>query len=256
MSNKNRIDTRGMVWSFSRLSSYDTCPYQFYATYVLGERDENNGWGILGGHAHETLEYVEKGELAAEEAQHYFHELLPPIIIPSMTDKYVAGIIRDCLHFFEELPNLELDFDKVIDIERKFITEFEGHKFTGFIDAEMKYGKDIVIRDWKTSGESGFKGKKLKEKARQMYLYSKAVKDRYGKYPKRLEFYMLRYQKPIVIDFKLKDYREAVDWAVSTIEKIENDTVFERKPQFFWCKNLCSSTSCENSGNYNKESNE
>ena len=240
------------VYSYSRLSSYDACPYSYYATYRLDERDEDSQWGALGSHAHDTIELVLKKEMDSSFAADYFYSNMPELHFPNMKEGYKERLIGDCLGFFENLPILqsELQFNNVIGIEREFIVDIDGEKLRGFIDAEFKLEDGILNRDWKTSSMSGFSGKELKKKARQLYLYSKSTKEHFGEFPKYLEFYMIKYKKPIRIEFNEKDYQEAIDWALRTIEAINNDKIWEKVESYFKCKNLCSSTSCPLSGNY------
>ena len=42
-----------------------------------------------------------------------------------------------------------------------------------------------------------------------------------------------------VVPFEAADYEEALKWAMGTIKKIEDDTRFVEKKDYFFCHNIC-----------------
>jgi len=238
-----------MIWSFSRLDTLWTCPYSFYSQYILKEEQTDNDWGIIGGSLHTAAEEIVKGNLAQEKAADYFYEGLPEISFPQFKPEYKDKLLGDCIHFLDNFPKIEAE---VLDVERKFLIDIDGNKLRGYIDLELKDDKGIINLDWKTSSLSGFSGKKLRHKAKQLYLYAASTKEHFGEFPHTLRFYMVRGNKPIDIEFNKKDYQEALDWMKRVIEIYENTTEWEKKEQFFFCKNVCGTSSCEFNGNYRK----
>ena len=65
-----------MRWSYSRLSSYRNCPYEFYLNYILNDPDlylpEGNFYAENGSLGHEVLEKVFRKELSADQAAEYY----------------------------------------------------------------------------------------------------------------------------------------------------------------------------------------
>ena len=64
-----------MTWSFSRIHSYEQCPYEFYLNYLFKDEDghriyegEDNFYGAFGSFCHELLAAVFNREISAEEA--------------------------------------------------------------------------------------------------------------------------------------------------------------------------------------------
>ena len=45
-----------MVWSFSRLNSFKTCPYEWYLQYIEGISGEDNFYAEFGSYCHKILE--------------------------------------------------------------------------------------------------------------------------------------------------------------------------------------------------------
>ncbi len=81
---------------------------------------------------------------------------------------------------------------------------------------------------------------------RQLYLYSVAVEQEYGKLPDALCFNCYRTGKFIKEQFDKQKYEETKQWAVSCIEKISNTEEFEPKQNFFSCFYICGvSEHCE-----------
>lgn len=237
-------------WSFSRLDTYNTCPYSYYAKYVLKEEEVPNDWATNGTAVHDTMEFVANKELLPEEAGDYYFHSLPDLNFPTMKEGYKEKLVVDCLSFCENVPNLDLDLDKVIAVEREFEIDVQGETLKGFIDLELRFEDGILNRDWKTSSMSGFTGKKLQHKLKQLYLYSESTKEHFGEYPKYLEFYMVRFQKAIRVEFDKKAHQEAIDWMMRTVEDIYNAKGFPQKEDYFFCNNICGVASCEFNGNY------
>lgn len=245
------INVKDITWSFSSLNSYYTCPYSWYLKKVEKKEDEGSHWGVGGGAAHDTLEEVLKGNLAPEHATSFFVEHCPILTFPTMKEGYADRWVSDTLKFFDNLPEfLKTIKGEVVGIEEDSIVEIEGYKLRCIVDLVLKENNSLIAWDWKSSAASQFTGKKLAEKAKQLYLYSRAVKEIHGKYPDKLVFYLFREQKKIEIPFSRKDYNKTVKWMTDTINKIANEKEWQKSTNFFFCKNICGLTSCPNNGNY------
>jgi hypothetical protein len=232
------------IWSFSRLTTADDCLYSYWSRYEAKEPQENNAWGIGGGHTHDILEKGFKGEIQwGKEAADLWADTLPILDFPSMTTTYVSNYINQSYDFIQSFKGVN---NKVLSVEREFEIDIRGNLLRGFIDLETETENgDLVITDWKSSSKSSFVGKKLAPKARQLYLYAESCKQHYGKYPKEMYFYLYREKLPIKIEWKQEGADEAIEWMCGVIEKVKNATSFPPKPQAdFFCFNVCGVKSC------------
>lgn len=238
-----------MIYSFSRLTSYNQCPYSFYLSYIAEMEQGNNSWGVGGKHSHDVIEAFLKGEIDKDDLADHWMYSMPQLSFPTMKDDYLFRYLEDCYEFFDNFSGVE---EEIIGIEREFLIDIDGIKLRGFIDLETRTEDgNIQLVDWKTSGKSSFVGKKLKEKARQLYLYAISQFEHWGMWPNKMQFRMLKYKGEIIeIPFTQKGLNEAKKWLKDTVAKIESDTKFERKEDFFFCRNLCGFTQCPSNGNY------
>lgn len=235
------------VYSYSRLTTFESCPHAFNEKYNNKYEEGENGWGLGGGHAHAVIEAVLKGEIPPEDAADKWLNELPDLGFPTMTTSYVEKYIAQIHDFFKTFKGVN---DEIIGIERHFKINIGGHWLQGYIDLETRTEKGLKAIDWKAASLSGFTGKNLKKKARQLYLYSESMKQEHGEYPKEMFFYMIKDKKPIRIEFSHKDLEEAKDWMKRTIEEIESEKLWTKMPQHFFCKNLCGIKTCKFNGGY------
>jgi RecB family exonuclease len=233
-----------MIWSYSRLTTADDCPYSFWSQYIAKEEQEQNSWGVGGTHTHEIIEKVLLGELpAGEEAATKWLETLPILPFKGMTSTYVANYVEKSYNFIRNFKGVN---NKILSVEREFQIEIEGIPIRGFIDLETENEKGIVVTDWKTSAKSGFVGKKLAQKQRQLYLYADAVKKHYGRYPKAMYFYLIMDKEFIKVDWSRKGANEMRRWVVEVVEKASKWENYppKDKPDFF-CSNICGVKTCK-----------
>lgn len=231
----------GSNWSFSRISTYDTCPYEFYLVYKQGAESEQNVFAQYGSYVHSILEKYYNDELTEFDLSDYYREhykeevnLTFPKFING--DKYFA----DAYAYLSNITSVK-DKYNILGVEKFIKTKINGYNFNGIIDLllEDKETKDLVVYDHKSKGE--FKSKKeLANYARQLYLYSHWVKETYGKFPTLLIFNLFRKGEEIVIPFKEEDYNATLEWFTSKIEEINlTEEYSAKKKSDFYCKNLC-----------------
>ncbi len=234
-----------MTWSYSRINAFNTCPYMWYLTYIRGFKGEANAYSATGTFSHSILERYAKGELYIwdlldEFVNNYDEEV--PYKFPY--NKYVDLGEKNYNSGIEYYTNFE-GFDEIgeiVDAEIKVTTDLEDwdikYQFTGFIDLLLKKDDEYIVLDHKSKGK--FKSKKEQaEYARQLYVYAKYVKEKYGKFPKMLIFNMFNAGELIKIPFNKADYEEAINWCVDTINKIKEEIRFNKNVDSFFCENLC-----------------
>ena len=238
-----------MTYSFSKVNTFLTCPYSFHAGYNLKVEQFQNGWGVGGTWSHEVLQMINEKKITPAESLAVWDGGVPNLHFPFMTSSYVSKYIEGTRSFFNWFSGVT---DEILGVERHFLIDIDGISFQGLIDLETRSNEGVMkVIDWKFAAESGFRGAKLKEKQRQLYLYSIAFKEKFGEYPSELFFYLCLSKKAIKIKFNKKDLQEAIDWLKAGVAQIEDATEYPKQPQYFMCKNLCGITICEHNGLYN-----
>jgi hypothetical protein len=239
------------VYSYSRLDKYETCPFSYHCRYNLKLEEIGNDWGVGGGLLHDAVENVLKELILPSEASDWFYYGSPILFFDNMREGYGEKWVNDCIRFLDNLEDVFNQFEgEVIELEEEGLITMGGRKLKLFADVVLFDGKDYYIWDWKTSGIDGFRGKKFDKKKRQLYIYARYIKEKYGKYPKSMTFYMARYNEKITEQFSLKEYNKVDKWVDEVATRIENDTIWEKKPNWFFCHNICGQTACPENGNY------
>lgn len=265
--------SKRITWSYSKLSSYHTCPYSWYLTYVLHQRGEDNVYGVLGGKIHECLEQIFKGKMDIEEAKRQWIEEFEMCELLDMqfpTEKSKENYFNSMIHCLDHWRPYPDDYKYLTELH--FVFEpIEDVQVQGYIDLVQvdQENKTMRVIDYKTS--SKFSKKDLEsEKVFQLILYSMYLEDTHPDY-KILNpcFEMLKYtrnKRGTVIErntvddlFDNFDYKRCFveveynkemkeklkEFIISTIDEIEkHDTNVEEdwipeNPNTFYCKNLC-----------------
>ena len=191
---------------------------------------------------HLLMERWEKGEIPAialaEEYEAGYDNALTHAFPPfpaTMPEKfYLAG-----LNYFEKFDGFDEDYE-ILEVEEKFQIEIGGYPFVGICDVvcrNRKTGKIEVI-DHKTKSRSSMK-KELDLYRKQLYTYAIYIKEKYGEYPARLRFNMLKEGYWINEDFDPAYVEETKQWIIDTIEKIKAETEWKVQPNWYFCRNIC-----------------
>lgn len=217
-------------WFLKYIRKYKEAP-QFYSSY--------------GSFMHKLIEWYYRGLISKEEMPKKFlfdfskevQGIRPPA---STVQKYIQNGL-DYLNNFKPFP-----FNPV-GIEKEVEFEIDGIPFKGYIDyLGEKDGEYYIIdnksRDLKLrSGRSvpTATDKELDKMLRQLYIYSAAVKQEYGKFPKALCFNCFRTGKFIEEPFREEEYHKTIDWAKKSIEDIKDMNDFHPFREFFSCYYIC-----------------
>lgn len=221
-----------MVWSFSRVDSYHNCPKMFYLTYLEDDIPKvNNAFAQWGSFGHLLLEKYYKGKLELFElSDEYESKYKSKITIPFPNNKFSDLSISYWLAGKKYFDNFEDDFSayEVVGVEKKIKIKIKQYDFIGYIDLILRDENGFYICDHKS--KSKFKSKaEFEHYLYQLYIYSKYIYDTYGEYPKGLIFNMFRVGDIVKVDFQKADYDKAINWAITTIERIYNDNKFKDK---------------------------
>ena len=223
-----------MVWSYSRIGSFETCPYKFFLKYISRCKETPQFYAEYGSFMHRIIEKYYRGELSKEQMQTEFLTKFSAEVKGARPNRDIVSKYMkkgsEYLGSFEPFPY------EMVDVEMKVEFDVGGNKFIGFIDflGKDENGEFVVVdnksRDLKPrSGRKKptVKDGELDEMLRQLYLYSAAVKEKYGKFPVKLCFNCFKAGTFIEEPFREEAYEEAVEWACKAIENIKNTDMGE-----------------------------
>ena len=194
---------------------------------------------------HKLLEQYYRGKLTKEEMQMKFlfdfqKEVQGIRPQESTVQKYIKSGIN-YLRSFDPLPF------NMIDVEKEVHFKIDGKPFVGFIDYLGEKDGELYIVDNKSrdlkprSGKAKqtVKDKELDEMLRQLYIYSTAINQEYGKFPKSLCFNCFKSGVFIEEPFDENKYKETIRWVTNLIEDISNSEDFYPNIEFFKCCYIC-----------------
>lgn len=238
---------RTMRWSYSRIKSYEQCPYGWYLHYLLFPNvpGEEKFYASFGSFVHSLIERYYRGELKEAELPiqyliHYMAEVKGELPSGGVAERYIGDGAR-YFSSFQPFPFQQLG------VEERAEFQIGGKPFLGFIDYLGEKDGEIYLvdnkaRDLKPRSKRAKptgNDKTLDDMLRQLYLYSVYVKEKYGVFPKELCFNCYRTGTFIREPFREEKYEEAKSWAVNNISAIEETQGFPPNRNYFFCKWLC-----------------
>lgn len=258
--NDYKNETSSMRWSFSRVTTYDQCPYEWYLHYIVNDNDlypeEENYYAQVGKYVHNVLEKVFKAELSVDDAFDYYVDHFDENVTERTSYSSMDKTFDACADYFLDINNIKhlTDGMDIVGVEKKIEFEIEGKKFIGYIDLLLKDRKDgkLIVLDHKSSEypfkhDGGVKAnaKSFSKYKKQLYLYSLWVKENYGEFPKLLAWNHFKDGgKLATIPFSIDEYNESIEWFKSEVSAIMADDEFNANKEFFYCNNLCSFRNC------------
>lgn len=233
----------GITWSYTSVNTYETCPYCFKLTYIDCLEKTENAFAQWGSLCHKVLESYFKGETELYDLTNFYKKMYGKIVkedfpynrYADLSDTYYeAGI-----SYFDNYEGLR-DNLEILGVEQQVNMNLNGYPFVGIIDLLFRDEKgNIIIEDHKSKNK--FKNKTETDNyLKQLYLYSACIKEKYGEFPSELRFNLIRGNKELSFEFKKEEYDKAVNWFTETIEAIYQDVTFEKKPDYYFCNNICS----------------
>lgn len=236
-----------MTWSYTRLTSFESCPYKFLLTYIKRSPKVPMFFSDYGTFVHKIIELCLTGQLPKEQLVPYYLENFRQEIkgqAPNTRtfDTYFHNGLEYLKSFSYPYP-----LENVIGVERHIDFDLDGHRFTGIIDSVVSEGDDFIIVDNKSRNLKHRSKRKKPTKSdeeldkylRQLYLYSIPLVEEYGKFPKRLEFNCFREGQLISEPFVESAYEEAKQWALGIIHTIEENENWKPVQEFWKCHYLC-----------------
>ena len=222
-----------MRWSFSSVNTYNTCPQAFRLGYLDALPRVDNAFSDWGTFMHSIMERYFKHDLEFFELSQVYVDgyaeavknKFPPNKFCDLSKRYYdAG--KDYLDNFDGL----FEDCEIVGVEQKVKLNIDGRPFVGVIDLLLRGPDGFIVADHKS--KSAFKSKREQaEYARQLYLYALYVKEKYGEWPVKLVFHMVRSGGELVeIPFVEDDAMAAKQWFLDTIDAIYADEKFISEP--------------------------
>ena len=233
-----------MTWSYSRIKSFESCPYGFFLKYIKKLKSGRQFFSDYGSFIHSIIEQYLLGLMKKDELVPYYLARFkravgkPPS--PAIFKTYFTQG-----HAY--LETIDFPHQEVMGVERKMEFEIDGKPFVGVLDYETKDEDILSIGDNKSRTLKERSGRKkptktdieLDEYFRQLYLYSIPFKERYGRYPNFLEFNCFRIKKIICEPFDEKKLKEAKAWASEMVNRILQNEDWEPRVDYWKCRYLC-----------------
>lgn len=171
-----------ILWSWSRVNTYMTSPYEYFLRYVLRKKSDNDNcaYAPIGSLAHSCLERYYTGEIDHDDMLSEFEDgWLTNIDIADLkfdrNDEVKNESIKtkykyDIEHFFKHHKRM----GERVAIEKFVTAKIGSNVLQGYIDATFKDSDgNVCIVDFKTS--SKFSSKAVEEKAGQLTVYAIAL---------------------------------------------------------------------------------
>ena len=234
-----------MTWSYSRIGSYDDCPYRFFLKYIKKFSDSDKFYASYGSFMHKLLERFYKGEInKAEMLTIFLSEFKSEVKGIRPVGTIVENYIKQGCEYLKSFSPLPY---KLIEVEKEVRFKIGDYNFVGFIDYLGEEDGKIYIVDNKSRASKPrskrskptVNDKELDLMLRQLYLYAAAVKQEYGVFPEALCFNCFRNGVFIKEEFDIQKYEETIKWAIERIEEIKETDEFEPNPDFFSCFWIC-----------------
>lgn len=257
------LDT--MTWSFSRLSSFDTCPFEWYLHYIKQWDTIDSAQAQYGGFQHKIHEMYFKNELSLFDLAGYYEENYNDVVTARFpNNKFVDladSYYQTGLEYWENF-GWDLSDYNILGVEKELKFQYGGYTFTGFIDLLLQDKKDnkLIILDHKSSKLKFKKNGDISKTdaehyesfKKQLYLYSHPLLEKYGADSiKALEWNLFRSNKHHRIEWKRDEYEATMKWVLDTIEHIKSEREWGMNKELteaqlnhkfppFFCMNLCS----------------
>lgn len=243
-----------MMYSHSRLSTFEQCPYKFKLKYIdkVEAEIEESIEAFLGSRVHETLEKLYKDlqfqklntqdelitYLKAQWMQHWSENIIinrkeyTADNYLKMAEKYISDYYQR-YHPFNQTKIISIEERIVIDLD-----ESGSYKLQGFID-RLDEKKDGVyeIHDYKTNSKLPLP--EYIKNDRQLALYSIGVKERYPDAKDiRLIWHFLKFDKEIDSTRTNDELESLKKETVELIKDIEKSETYPTNPSILcnWCE--------------------
>lgn len=241
-------------FSYSSVTTFETCPYSFKLSYIDSLPRENNFYAEYGTLFHTCFEKFFKGEMEAFELSQYFADNYSRVIV-SHEPYSPVGIGQKYKEqgqfFFDNFSFPKENYDVLI-VEDKIDLDIEGERFVAKPDLVLRdkaTGLNYLI-DYKTStpwridkrsGKEIADTKKLEGYKKQMYLYCHALRTKRNMPIKQVALWFPRARREYAFDWEQVEEDKVLFWANNMIRTIKSENIFAyNNKNTYFCENLCS----------------
>lgn len=234
-----------MIWSYSRLSSFDECRYRWFMKYILEEQEDEMFYASYGRFMHSILERFYKNEITKEQMlSEYITSYSSQICGERPSEKVAESYFNKGLEYLKSFVPLPYE---VLSVEERMEADLFGHQFVGFPDLVCRDGQEIIIVDNKSKDLKPRSGrakptnndKEIDKMLTQLYIYAEFIKQKYGKYPSGFLFNCFRANTLVYEPFVYERFCEVMDWVKSKISEIRMEENFSPSIEYFFCNYLC-----------------
>jgi hypothetical protein len=227
------IPPKPITWSYSSLSKFETCPYQWYAQYILKEiKFIPNAAVLWGQQAHDELDIrLKTGKPMPNRFERYEKYALA-------VEKYVKKVDG----------RLETEYEMAIDEDYNQVGWWDKSAVQrGKSDVSILYDNKCLIEDWKT-GKYRPNTQELEYFSFLTFIIHPEVED------VRTIYLWFKEDGPPTIDQfnRAEDFdrlEETFQDKIYSIEQALEMDLFPAKRSGL-CRNYCGSTTCKHSGSY------
>lgn len=241
-------------FSFSSLTTYDTCPWAYKLTYIDSLPRTENFYAQYGTLIHDCFYQFFRNGLETYELTEYYKNTYdsvvtecPPDFPPGLGEKYR----EQGLAFFNSFSFDRNKYD-VILAEEKIEFEFDdGVMFVAKPDLVLldKINGEFTLFDYKSSapfredkrnGNEIVDNGKLDGYYKQMYIYTYALRNYKFTPIDRICLWFTRPERRVEIKWNEKDEDKTMKWLHRTIKAIKKDEKFHfNNSNQYFCNNLC-----------------
>lgn len=234
-----------MTWSYSRVRSFEDCPYKWYLRYICGLPGKQMFFASYGTFLHKLLASFHSGEASADTLTDvYLRDFRQEVRGNAPGAKVFTSYFQSGLAAVQNMEHFPLH---TLGVEQKVEFSVGGYPFVGYIDYLGEDHGGIALIDHKSRAlkHRSFRDKpthsdiELDEYLRQLYVYSIAVEALYGARPTSLCFNCFRTHTLIWEPFLDQAFAASQEWLLSRIQAIRNASGFPPSMEFFKCNYLC-----------------
>lgn len=235
-------------FSFSSVSSFETCKLGFKLAYIDRKDREGSFYGDYGSFIHSIIEKYVKNELDISEllcyyTDHYQENVKtdPPIYPSTLGRDYYEDGFKFFKNFKFDTENYEFIF-----IEDSITYEYKDIKLIVKPDLVLKNKKTnkIILVDYKTSKLKGnsYDKKKIEGYKKQMLLYVYFIWQAKKIPIDSVSIWFVRNNEVVSFDIDNYETIKNTEWFENTISKIKQEsdwTANNSKSNKYFCENLC-----------------
>ena len=148
-------DNKKPLWSYSRVSCFNHCKYEFYLNYIINDDNqylsEGNFYADVGSYVHEILAMIFKGELKVEDALQYYINNYDSNVYYKTKKSTMEKSYESIADYFANLDIEWLKDYEILGVELERHFTIDDYDFIGFIDLLLRDKRDgkIVVLETK-----------------------------------------------------------------------------------------------------------